>query len=83
MAWNFEVLLEPIGLTEGPVWYDESLLFTNIPNSRIMRYDPDDGQVSVWREHTNPGQWPNVGWERSGERMRRRRSTHGAVRAEP
>jgi gluconolactonase len=53
MAWKFEVLLEPIGLTEGPVWYDESLLFTNIPNSRIMRYDPDDGQVSVWREHTN------------------------------
>ncbi len=53
MAWQFETLLEPIGLTEGPVWDGSSLLFTNIPNSRIMRYDPATGQVSVWREGTN------------------------------
>ncbi len=53
MAWQFETLLEPIGLTEGPVWDGSSLLFTNIPNSRIMRYDPDSGEVSVWREGTN------------------------------
>ncbi len=53
MAWKFEVLLEPIGLTEGPVWDGRSLLFTNIPNSRIMRYDPGSGQSSVWREGTN------------------------------
>ena len=53
MAWDFETLLEPIGLTEGPVWYREALLFTNIPNSRIMRFDPDSGEISVWREGTN------------------------------
>lgn len=53
MAWQFETLLEPIGLTEGPVWDGSSLLFTNIPNSRIMRYDPSTGQFSVWREGTN------------------------------
>lgn len=53
MAWQFETLLEPIGLTEGPVWDGSSLLFTNIPNSRIMRYDPATGQVGVWREGTN------------------------------
>lgn len=53
MAWQFEVLLEPIGLTEGPVWNGRSLLFTNIPNSRIMHYDPVSGQISVWREGTN------------------------------
>ena len=53
MAWQFETLLQPIGLTEGPVWDGSSLLFTNIPNSRIMRYDPDSGQFSVWREGTN------------------------------
>ncbi len=53
MAWQFETLLEPIGLTEGPVWDGRSLLFTNIPNSRIMRYDPNSGEVSVWRESTN------------------------------
>ena len=53
MGWHFETLLEPIGLTEGPVWDGRSLLFTNIPNSRIMRYDPDSGEVSIWREGTN------------------------------
>ncbi|MDE0462548.1 MAG: SMP-30/gluconolactonase/LRE family protein, partial [Caldilineaceae bacterium] len=53
MAWQFETLLEPIGLTEGPVWYRGSLLFTNIPNSRIMRFDPDSGEFTVWREGTN------------------------------
>ena len=53
MSWQFETLLEPIGLTEGPVWDGSSLLFTNIPNSRIMRYDPESGLVSVWREGTN------------------------------
>lgn len=53
MSWNFEVLLEPIGLTEGPVWDGEGLFFTNIPNSRVMRYDPDSGEFRVWREGTN------------------------------
>ena len=53
MSWQFDVLLDPIGLTEGPVWDGTGLLFTNIPNSRIMRYDPDSGAFSVWREGTN------------------------------
>ena len=53
MAWQFEVLLEPIGLTEGPVWDGRCLLFTNIVNSRILKYDPDSGEISLWREGTN------------------------------
>lgn len=53
MAWQFEILLEPIGLTEGPLWDGESLLFTNIPNSRIMRFEPGTNAFSVWREGTN------------------------------
>ncbi len=53
MAWQFEVLLEPVGLTEGPLWNGSALLFTNIPNSRILRYDPHSGEFSVWREGTN------------------------------
>ena len=53
MAWQFEVLLEPIGLTEGPVWDGRCLLFTNIVNSRIFKYDPDSGEISLWREGTN------------------------------
>lgn len=53
MAWEFEVLAEPMGLTEGPVWDGSGLLFTNIPNSRIMRYDAASGEFSVFRTGTN------------------------------
>ncbi len=53
MTWQFEILLDPIGLTEGPLWDGKSLLFTNIPNSRIMRFDPGAAEFSVWREGTN------------------------------
>lgn len=53
MSWQFEILVEPIGLTEGPAWDGSGLLFTNIPNSRIMRYDPHSGALSVFRTGTN------------------------------
>jgi gluconolactonase len=54
MSWTFEILAEPTaGLTEGPVWDGSGLLYTNIPNDRILRYDPSSGQISVWREGTN------------------------------
>ncbi len=54
MSWTFEILAEPThGLTEGPVWDGSGLLYTNIPNSRILRYDPATGQISVWRAGTN------------------------------
>lgn len=53
MSWTFEVLAQPMGLTEGPVWDGGGLLFTNIPNSRVMRYDAATGAISVWREGTN------------------------------
>lgn len=54
MSWTFEILAEPTaGLTEGPVWDGSGLLYTNIPNSRILRYDAASGQISVWREGTN------------------------------
>jgi gluconolactonase len=38
--------------TEGPVWMpDGTLLFSDIPASRIYKWTPDgDGQVEVWRE---------------------------------
>lgn len=47
MEWAFESLVEPMKLTEGPAWDGSGLLFSNIPNSRIMRYDPESGQVTV------------------------------------
>lgn len=53
MAWEFEVLAEPMGLTEGPAWDGSGLLFTNIPNSRILRYDAASGEISVFRTGTN------------------------------
>jgi gluconolactonase len=53
MSWHFELLAGPIGLTEGPAWDGSGLLFTNIPNSRIMRYDPERGEITVFRTGTN------------------------------
>ena len=56
MSWHFEILVEPNGLSEGPAWDGSGLLYTNIPNSRIMRYVPNvsgKGSSSVFREGTN------------------------------
>lgn len=54
MPWTFETL-DPAygGVSEGPVWNGATLLFTRIQQSRIMRYDPATGAVTVWRENTN------------------------------
>jgi gluconolactonase len=40
---------------EGPVWFAAGryLLFSDIPNNRIMRYDDTDGSVSVFRQPSN------------------------------
>ena len=57
MSWEFEILVQPNGLSEGPAWDGSGLLYTNIPNSRIMRYVPNErggqGTLSVFREGTN------------------------------
>lgn len=54
MAWMFEQLDPAYGaVSEGPVWTGSELLFTRIQQSRIMRYRPADGTVSVFRENTN------------------------------
>ena len=54
MSWRFELITKPMGgVTEGPIWDGESLLFTHIPASRIMRYDPKSKEISVWRSGTN------------------------------
>jgi len=38
--------------TEGPVWFGDGrfLLFSDIPNDRILRWDETTGQISVFRE---------------------------------
>src|SRR4051812_45817648 len=40
---------------EGPVYFRDGrcLLWSDIPNNRIMRWLEDDGHVSVFRAHSN------------------------------
>jgi gluconolactonase len=46
---EWETIAEGFGFTEGPVWHRRgSLLFSDIPNSRIHRWR--DGETSVYRE---------------------------------
>ncbi len=47
MSWSFELVAGPLGgTTEGPVWDGEAVLYTHIPASRIMRYNPRTGENS-------------------------------------
>jgi gluconolactonase len=40
---------------EGPIWFGDQrcLLWSDIPNNRIMRYDEETGAVSVFRKPSN------------------------------
>ncbi|MES1261789.1 MAG: SMP-30/gluconolactonase/LRE family protein [Acidobacteriota bacterium] len=52
--WKFETLDPAYGkVSEGNAWDGSGMLYTRIQHSRIMRYDPAAGTVSVWRENTN------------------------------
>ena len=53
MTLNFERVAGPFALTEGPVWDGEAVLFTDIPNSRIMRYHSSSGQCTEFQTATN------------------------------
>ena len=49
MDWDFELVAGPYGGTsDGPAWDGEAMLFTDIPNSRITRYNPDSGEVTSY-----------------------------------
>ena len=53
MDWDFELVAGPYGGTsEGPAWDGEAMLFTDIPNSRIMRFDPETGDCTEYRTDT-------------------------------
>lgn len=53
-SWRFQLLNKPYGgVSEGPVWDGEAILFTHIPTSRIMRYAPRSGAIDQWRGNTN------------------------------
>ena len=54
MSWNFVQVDGPYGTTtEGPAWDGGGLVFTHIRGSRIMRYDPEAGASTVYRDGTN------------------------------
>src|SRR4051812_12593237 len=54
MDWEFELLEGPYGGTsEGPAWDGQAVLYTHIPESRIMRYDPSSGAITEYRSGTN------------------------------
>ncbi|MBS1827501.1 MAG: SMP-30/gluconolactonase/LRE family protein [Acidobacteria bacterium] len=54
MNWQWEEL-DPAygGVSEGPVWDGNVLLYTRIQQSRIMRYAPSTGHLEIFRESTN------------------------------
>lgn len=53
MTWQFERIDGPYTLTEGPAWDGSGLLYTDIGNSRILRYDPKTKKSRVYRAGTN------------------------------
>ncbi len=54
MTWQFELVDGPYGgVTEGPAWDGSGLLFTHIPTSRILRFDPETASSTVFRSGTN------------------------------
>ncbi|MFQ6026294.1 MAG: SMP-30/gluconolactonase/LRE family protein [Dehalococcoidia bacterium] len=57
MSWNFELVAGPYGGTaEGPVWDGEAVIFSHIPASRLLRYDPKTGETTEYfggTAHTN------------------------------
>ena len=54
MSWKFEVVAGPFGrVTEGPAWDGETLLFTHINGSHILRYDPRNDNVTEFRTGTD------------------------------
>ena len=52
-GWQFEILAQYPVLLEGPAWDGSGLLFTEIANNRIHRFDPATGECSEYREDTN------------------------------
>jgi gluconolactonase len=53
MRWSFERVAGPFQFAEGPVWTGDGLLFTDIPASRILRYDPARATCAVYATDTN------------------------------
>jgi gluconolactonase len=53
MPWSFERVAGPFSFSEGPVWDGSTVLFSDIRNNRIMRYDPKSGSCEPFATETN------------------------------
>ncbi len=54
MSLQFEQVAGPFSFTEGPAWDGSGgILHSDIPNSRIMRYDVATGTCEEFRRNTN------------------------------
>jgi len=54
MNWKFERIAGPYdGPLGGLAWDGAGMLFSDIMNSTIYRFDPKDKGVRIWRKHTN------------------------------
>lgn len=60
-----EVLAGGFKWTEGPVWdkKNKALLFTDIPNNRVMRWSPTDGLKEFLKPSGYTGKEPFTGYE--------------------
>lgn len=61
MTWTFERVAGPFEYTEGPVWDGTYVLFSDIPNERIIQYDPTTEDCEVFREGTNAANGLKIG----------------------
>lgn len=79
---HMDVLAKDCGIrwAEGPVWFGDGryLLWSDIPNNRMMRWDETDGSVSTYRSpsnytngHTRDRQGRLVSCEHGGRRVSR------------
>ncbi len=48
----FETVAGPFSFTEGPVWDGQRIIFTDIPPSRILTFDPETNETVVLHEGT-------------------------------
>lgn len=63
VSWKFKRVTDTYSFTEGPVWDREGVLFSDIANNRIMRYDPDTGTCNEHVTDTDAGNGLKLGPE--------------------
>jgi sugar lactone lactonase YvrE len=54
MTWTFELVHGPVGRPIGGLaWDGAGMLFSDVDESTILRYDPRGGESSMFRKYTN------------------------------